>query len=147
MPVAVCKMKKGKVIYLNGNNTAELLRKAVKEVWPETTPDDFKRYSTHSLRVLACVLLSKAGKLLDYTKKRLCWLGYSFRMYLRDTAIIQHQHVGAMLAPLQEVMDLVAALPLDVVDLSTMMEGMDNPNMQKHTDKMVWCKPMWGKNS
>jgi hypothetical protein len=43
-------------------------------------------------------------------------------MYLRDTAIIQHQHVDALLAALQEVMDLIAALPTDVIALSTMTE-------------------------
>jgi hypothetical protein len=90
MPLAVYKTKKGMVIYLTGSKIAELLQKAVKEVPPDTTPDKLKRYSTHSLRVWACVLLDKAGKLPDYIKKRLCWLGDSFRMYLRDTAIIQH---------------------------------------------------------
>jgi hypothetical protein len=93
MPVAVYKTKKGNVIYLTGNKIAELLRKAVKEVRPYTTPDELKRYSAHSQRVWACVFLDEAGKLLDYIKKRLRWLGDSFRMYLRDTAIIQHQHV------------------------------------------------------
>ena len=107
MPVAVYKTKKGKVVYLTGNKIAKLLRKAVKEVRPDTTPDELKQYSTHSLRVCACVLLHEAGKLPDYIKKRLCWLGESFRMYLRDTAIIQHQHVDALLAALQEVMDLI----------------------------------------
>jgi hypothetical protein len=71
MPVAVYKTKKGKVIYLTGNKIAELLLKAVKEVWPDTTSDELKRYSTHSLRVWACVLLNEAGKLPDYIKKRL----------------------------------------------------------------------------
>jgi hypothetical protein len=71
MPVAVHKTKKGKVIYLTGNKIAELLRKAVKEVRPDTTPDKLKRYSAHSLRVWACVLLDEAGKLPDYIKKRL----------------------------------------------------------------------------
>ncbi len=88
MPVAVYKTKKGKAIYLTGNKIAELLRKAVKEVRPDTTSDKLKRYSAHSLRVWACVLLNEAGKLPDYIKKRLRWLGDSFRMYLRDTAII-----------------------------------------------------------
>ncbi len=88
MPVAVYKTKKGKVIYLTGNKIAELLWKAVKEVWPDTTPDELKRYSAHSLWVWAHVLLDEAGKLLDYIKKRLRWLGDSFRMYLRNTAII-----------------------------------------------------------
>ncbi len=72
----------------------------------------------------------------DYIKKRLRWLGDFFRMYLRDTAIIQHQHVDTLLAALQEVMDLIAALPKDAIALSTMMEGMDNPDMHEHANKM-----------
>jgi hypothetical protein len=63
MPIAVYKTKKGKVIYLTGNKIAKLLRKAVKEVRPNTTLDKLKQYSTHSLRVWACVLLDEAGKL------------------------------------------------------------------------------------
>jgi hypothetical protein len=136
MPVAVYKTKKGKVIYLTGNKIAELFQKAVKEVQPDTTPDKLKQDSAHSLRGWACVLLNEAGKLPDYIKKRLRWLGDSFRMYLRDTAIIQHQHVDALLAALQEVMDLVAVLPTDVISLSTMTEGMDNPDMHEYADKM-----------
>jgi hypothetical protein len=72
----------------------------------------------------------------DYIKKRLQWLGDSFRMYLRDTAIIQHQHVDALLAALQDVMDLISVLPTDVVALSTMTEGMDDPDMHDYTDEM-----------
>jgi hypothetical protein len=136
MPVAVYKTKKGKVNYLIGNKIAKLLRKAVKEVRPDTTPDKLKWYSAHSLRVWACVLLDKAGKLLDYIKKRLGWLVDSFRMYLRDTAIIQHQHVDALLVALQEVMDLITALPKDVIALSTMTEGMDDPDMHEYADEM-----------
>ena len=104
MPAMVYKTKKGKVVYLTGNKIAKLLRKAVKKVRPDITPDKLKWYSAQSLRVRACVLLDEAGKLPDYIKKRLRWLGDSFRMYLRDTAIIQHQHVDALLAALQEVM-------------------------------------------
>jgi hypothetical protein len=95
MLVAVYKTKKGKVIYLTGNKIDELLRKAVKKVRPDTTLDKLKQYFAHFLRVSACILLNEAGKLPDYIKKRLHWLGDSFRMYLRDTAIIQHQHVDA----------------------------------------------------
>jgi hypothetical protein len=136
MPVAVYKTKKGKVIYLTGNKIAELLQKAVKKVRPNTAPDELKHYSTHSLRVWACVLLDEAGKLPDYIKKKLRWLGDSFRMYLRDTAIIQHQYVDALLAALQDVMDLIAALPMDIIALSIMMEGTDNPGIHKYADKI-----------
>jgi hypothetical protein len=109
------RQKREKVIYLTGNKTAKLQRKAVKKVHPNTTLDKLKQYSAHSLRVWACVLLDEARSLPDYIKKRLRWLGDSFRMYLRDAAIIQHQHVDALLAALQEVMDLIAALPKDVI--------------------------------
>jgi hypothetical protein len=136
MPVVVYKTKKGKVIYLTGNKIAKLLRKAVKEVRPDTTSDELTCYSAHSLTVWACVLLNEAGKLPDYIKKRLQWLGDSFRMYLRDTAIIQHQHVDALLAASQEVMDLISTLATDVIALSTMTEGMDNPDMHQYADEM-----------
>jgi hypothetical protein len=72
----------------------------------------------------------------NYIKKSLRWLGDSFKMYLRDTAIIQHQHVDALLAASHEVMDQFAALPTDVIALSTMTEGMDDPDMHKYADKM-----------
>jgi hypothetical protein len=136
IPVAVYKTKKGKVIYLTANNIAELHRKAVRKVRPDTTPDKLKWFSAQSLWVWACILLDKAEKLRDHIKKRLRWLGDSFRMYLRDTAIIQHQHVYALLAALQEVMVLIAALPKDLVALSTMTEGTDDPDMHKYTDEM-----------
>ncbi len=136
LPVAVYKMKKGKVIYLTGNKIAKLLRKAVKKVRPDTIADELKRYFAHSLRVKACVVLNEAENLPDHIKKRLRWLGDCFRMYLRDTAIIQHQHVNALLSAVHEVMDLIGALPKDVIALSTMMEGTDNPDMHKYTDKM-----------
>jgi hypothetical protein len=57
-------------------------------------------------------------------------------MYLRDTAIIQHQHVDALLAALQEVIDLITALPKDLIALSTMTEGTDNPDMHEYADEM-----------
>jgi hypothetical protein len=136
MPVVVYKTKKGKIIYLTGNKIAELLRKAIKKVCPNPTPDKLKWYSAHSLRIWACILLNEVGKLLDYIKKRFRWLGDSFRMYLRDTAVIQRQHVDALLAALQEVMDLIAALPKDVIALSTMTEGTNDPDMHKYADKM-----------
>jgi hypothetical protein len=136
MPIVIYKTKKGKVIYLTGNKIAKLLQKAVKKVHPNTTPNKLKRYSAHSLQVWACLLLDEAGKLPDYIKKRLRWLGDSFRMYLRDTAIIQHQHVNALLAALQEVMDLIAVLPKDVIALSTMTDGTDNPDMHEYADEM-----------
>jgi hypothetical protein len=136
MTIVLYKTKKGKVIYLAGTKIAEILWKAFKKLCPNTTPDKLKQYFAHSLQFWACILLDEAGKLPDYIKKRLCWLGDSFRMYLRDTAIIQHQHVNELLAALQGVMDLIAALPKDVIALSPMTEGTDDPDMHKYANKM-----------
>ncbi len=130
------KSKQGKTLYLTGNKIAELLRAAVRAIRPDTTKGELKRYSAHSLCVWACVLLDEVGKSPEYIKKRLRWLGDSFRMYLRDTSIIQHQHVDALQAASQEVLDLIAALPADVIALSTLTDGTTDPNMSKYADEM-----------
>ena len=75
------------------------------------------------MRVWACVLLDEAGKSPDYIKKCLRWMGDSFRMYLSDMHVIQDQHHEALRASSEEVMDLVSALPADILHLSIMSEG------------------------
>ncbi len=59
----------------------------------------------------------------DYIKKHLCLMGDSFRMYLCDTRVFQDQHRKALQASSKEVMDLISALPADILHLSTMSEG------------------------
>jgi hypothetical protein len=82
-------------------------------------------------------LLDEAGKPPDYIKKRLRWLGDSFRMYLQDTLAIQLQHVDALLKALREVMDLISALPVDVIALSTSMtDGTTDPDMNEYANEM-----------
>ncbi len=44
--------------------------------------------------------------------------------------------MDALLAASQEVMDLIAALSKDIIALSTMTEGMDNPDMHEYADEM-----------
>ena len=135
MPLAIYRTKKGDTLYLTGAKIAELLRGAVKRIRPDISSEDIKRYLAHSLRVWACVLLDEAGKSPDYIKKRLRWLGDSFRMYLRDTAVIQHQHINALQTASQAIMDLLSALPEDVIALSsTMTEAPDDPRMQDYAD-------------
>ncbi len=50
-------------------------------------------------------------------------MGDSYRMYLRDTLVIQNQHRKALWALSKEVMDLISMLPADILHLSTMSEG------------------------
>jgi hypothetical protein len=95
MPVA-CYSKKDSLIYITGIRIAVLFRAAARAVHPTITKENEQQYSAHSLQVWACVLLNEAGKLPNYIKKRLCWMGDSFRMYLCGTRIIQDQHHEAL---------------------------------------------------
>jgi hypothetical protein len=95
MPVA-CYLKKDALAYITGSRIAILFRAAARAVRPNLSKEEEQQYSTHSLQVWACVLLDKAGKLPDYIKNCLCWMGNSFCMYLRDTRVIQDQHHEAL---------------------------------------------------
>jgi hypothetical protein len=61
--VGVYKSKSGKILYLTGSKIAKLLWAAVHEIRPDTSKEELKRYSAHSLRVWACVLLGPCHRL------------------------------------------------------------------------------------
>ncbi len=74
------------------------------------------------MRVWACVLLDEAGATPEFIKSRLRWMGNSFRMYLRDTGIIQDKHRDILRAASQEIIDLivsVSAQTLNATDTDT----------------------------
>jgi len=66
-------------------------------------------------------------------------MGDSFWMYLRDTHVIQDQHREALRASSEEVMDLVSALPADILRLSIMSEEIagEEEDMCVDQDDMV----------
>ncbi len=94
--LVACYLKKDALAYISGSRIAILIRAAARAVHPNISKEEEQRYSTHLLRVWACVLLDEVGKLPDYIRKRLCWMGDSFRMYLRDRRVIQDQHRKAL---------------------------------------------------
>jgi hypothetical protein len=122
MPVA-CYLKKDALAYITGSRIAILFQAAARAMRPSISKEEEQGYSAHSLRVWACVLLDEAGKSPDYIKKHLRWMGDSFRIYLRDTRVIQDQHRETLRALSEEVMDLVSALPDDILRLSIMSDG------------------------
>jgi hypothetical protein len=67
------------LLYITGTKVAAHLREAVKKIRPSTPADDLKKYSAHSLRVWACILLDKAGKSPVFIQKQLLWLADSFK--------------------------------------------------------------------
>jgi hypothetical protein len=136
MPVA-CYRKKDALAYITGSWIAILFWAVARAVHLTISKEEVQRYSAHSLRVWACILLNEAGKLPDYIKKRLRWMGDSFWMYLRDTCAIQDQHREALRASSEEVMDLVSALPDNIFCLSIMSDGTgDEDDMGVYHDDM-----------
>jgi hypothetical protein len=61
-------------------------------------------------------------------------------MYLRDTSVIQQQHIDALQSASQEVLDSISALPEDVIALSMMTNGMADSNTSENADEMDWIK-------
>ena len=109
----------------------------MRAVRPSISEEEEQQYSTHSLQVWACVLLEEEGKFPNYIKKCLRWIGDSFWMCLRDTCVIQDQHREALRALSEEVMDLIGALPADILCLSTISkETGDEDNMGVYHDDM-----------
>jgi hypothetical protein len=107
MPLAMFINAEKEVKYLTSQKVTEIIRKAVKSVYPDILKEDLMKYSTHSIRVWACVSLDEANKPPDFIKKRLRWMGESYRVYLRDTNTINEQHNSALEESSQAVMDLI----------------------------------------
>ena len=107
LPVACYRSKKGDRVYITASRIAFLFRAAAKAVHPNLTKAELSKYSAHSLRVWACVLLDEAGMPPEFIKARLRWMGNSFRMYLRDTSVIQDKHRDILQSACDEVTDLV----------------------------------------
>ncbi len=128
MGVACYRTKKAPLLFITGSRIATLLCKAVKKVRPSTSADDLKKYSTHSLRVLACVLLDKAGMSPSFIQKHLCWLENLFKMYLRDTKAIQDKHLAALQSASSDVMALIHTPPDDIVCLKATMSDLNVPS-------------------
>ena len=135
LPVA-CHSYKKKRVYLTGKRIAVLFREAVKAIHPRMSKADLSRYLAHSLRVWACVLLDEAGMSPEFIMSCLRWMGNSFRMYLRNTGIIQDKHRDLLQAVSQEVIDLIAGSSANTHDLAGMSVVERDTTMGNYIDDM-----------
>jgi hypothetical protein len=71
MLVACYRTKKAPLLFITDSKIATLLCEAVKKIQPSTLANDLKKYSAHSLRVWACVLLDKARMYPSFIQKHL----------------------------------------------------------------------------
>jgi hypothetical protein len=105
--MAVFVNKFGITRYLTGGKIADVLRSIAKAVHPDLSADKIKRFSSHSRRVWALVLLDEAGMTPVFITSRLRWMGESYKLYLRDTLVLQHKHVNALRKESDKVMQLL----------------------------------------
>ena len=95
-PMGVFANHQGITKYLTASKIAEVLQSFAKTCHPDLTRDEIMRFTLHSIRVWAVVLLDEAGMNADFIKSWLCWMGDLYRSYLRDTAVLQTKHVSAL---------------------------------------------------
>ncbi len=53
------------------------------------------------------MLLGEAAMSPDFMKSRLHWMGESYRLYLRDTSVLQQKHINALKKDSSELLRLL----------------------------------------
>jgi len=93
LPLAVyAQPKQTTPSYIFHTQVQSSLRAIAKKVYKLTDPSHIQKYSCHSIRVGACVLLHSAGADTLTIKFRLRWRSDSFMEYLRNTPRLASLH-------------------------------------------------------
>ena len=98
MPVAIYKEKKtkSKFKYIDDVHIKDILQEAAKHVHNISNKEDLNKFTSHSIRVMACVILHSQNLSTEDIKFRLRWRSDSFRMYLRNIVEIAERHKNAV---------------------------------------------------
>ena len=116
-PIGVYRNSAGKTRYITATQIAEILQRAAIAAHDLTDKAEIGKYTAHSLRVWAAVLLNRAGCPGPYIQIRLRWKSDSFLNYLRNTYEIAATH-SEILSKIDEIY-------------------WEEPNMPSHSD----CNP------
>jgi hypothetical protein len=106
-PMCVFVNKFGIKKYLTGGKIAEILQSVAKRVHPDWSANKLSCISSHSGRVWALVLLDEASMSPAFMTSWLRWMGDSYKLYLRDTSILQHKHINALKKKSDELVKLL----------------------------------------
>ena len=125
-PMGVFVNHQGIVRYLTVNKITEVFQSVAKTCHPDLTRDKNMRFSSHSIRVWAVVLLDEAGMNPDFIKSRLRWMGDSYRLYLWDTAILQTKYITALERSSYDFMTLFGKNRMALPDIIPVYDAMDS---------------------
>ena len=98
LPIAVFQNDHGCSQYIDDFHVTHMLQSLARAVFNISKTDDLSRFTCHSIRVGACVLLHETGQSPDFIKARLRWRSDAYQMYLRNTpklAFLHNQAVNA----------------------------------------------------
>jgi hypothetical protein len=77
---------------ITDNDISKVLQEAAAKTYDVSDPDALAKWTSHSIRVGACVSLHETGALPDFIKNRLRWRSDAFLMYLRNTPQLAKKH-------------------------------------------------------
>ena len=106
-PMGIFINKFGIKKYLTGGKIAEILWSVAKRVHPDCSAEELSCISSYSGQVWALVLLDEAGMSPAFMTSQLRWMGDSYKLYLRNTSILQHKHIDALNKESDELMKLL----------------------------------------
>ena len=95
-PIAVfSEIKKGKkkICYIDDKHITSLLQEAASIVYNIKDKKELSKFTAHSIRVGACVILHSQNVSTEDIKFRLRWRSDAFRMYLRNIVALAEQHM------------------------------------------------------
>ena len=97
-PIAVAALKgiNSKKHFITSTLVAASYKSAAQKVHHVTSKQDLAKFSSHSLRVGACVLLHMMKKKPDFIKLRLRWRSDTYKDYLRDVSQFALEHSAAL---------------------------------------------------
>ena len=84
-----------KIAYIDDIHIRTVLQEAAGAVHNVTKKEELQRFTSHSIRVGACVLLHSQNISTEDIKFRLRWRSNSFKMYLRNTIPLAEMHKNA----------------------------------------------------
>ena len=91
-PIAIFKEKTGTIKLITNKHVETFLQQLARYVYNITKKEDLARFTSHSIRVGACVVLHENNCTSEFIKVRLRWRSDAFLMYLRSTVKLASLH-------------------------------------------------------
>ena len=91
-PIAIYRHDTGVPHLITNKHVENFLQKLAKSVYNITKKEDLQRFTSHSIRVGACVVLHENNCTAEFIKVRLRWRSDAFLMYLRNTIKLASLH-------------------------------------------------------